>query len=302
MNPSLAIIVLNWNLYETTKHCLESLLQIDYPNHKIVLVDNGSTDNSGIRLKKAFPQIVLISNTVNLGFSGGNNVGIQYAIDHGFEAIMLLNNDTIVTPNFVYPLINMLFSSSTVGAVQPKIMYNYDRTIIWNAGGVFHKAISKPITLGEKQKDNGQFDVPLHTEWITGCCFLVKSEAIKNVGLLDERFFVYYEDLDWSFKITSLGMELIYVPDSLIYHEAGMSDKNRKTYGEGNVSPFSRYHEMRNHLFIVRRYAEGLNLVTSWSFQVFKFLGYLSFYLIRGRFKKFCYVSKAFYHGITKEV
>jgi len=300
MEPYIAIIIVNWNSYSVTKPCLESLDTVVYNNLKVILVDNGSSDNSGQRLKEEHSGIVLIENQENLGFTGGNNAGIEYALSQDYDAIMLLNNDTIVTPGFVTPLIQGLFSNEKIGAIQPKILYNYDRDIIWNAGGVFKTKTCTPKTIGEGERDKGQFNEPGSTEWITGCCFLVKSKVVENIGLLDQKFFIYYEDLDWSLKIRNHGFDLSYEPSSIIYHEAGMSDQNRDKHGEGNVSPFSRYQEMRNHIYIVKRYANGINVLSAWVYQFFKFSGYLAYYISKGRFKKFQFVIRALIHGLAR--
>lgn len=296
---SIAIIILNWNSYDVTAQCLESLKTVEYSRFEKILVDNGSSDYSDDRLKEDFPDITLIKSDRNLGFTGGNNLGIQYALDKRHDLVMLLNNDTIVTPNFMSILIDRL-GSENLAAIQPKIMYNYDRSIIWNAGGRYDSFFSLTRTIGEGIEDEGQFDGLRYTDWITGCCFLIWSDVVRKIGLLDDKFFIYHEDADWSLKIRNLGLKMGFEAKSVIYHEAGMSDINREKHGEGNVSPFSHYQNVRNHLFMVRRYARGHNMLGSWPYQIIKVTGFLVYFLLRGRFKKFQFVLRGAWHGISR--
>lgn len=299
-SPSLAIVIVNWNSFEVTANCLNSLRKVNYKHYEVIVVDNGSKDDSVDQFKKHFPEVTLLRNDENRGFTGGNNTGIQYALDKEKELIMLLNNDTIVTRNFADVLINQIKHDSSIGAIQPKILYNQERNVVWNAGGKFNSffSLSKPV--GLDQLDKGQFDEATDIDWITGCCFLVRSSVVKQIGLLDDKFFIYYEDSDWSFKISNLGLRLRYEPAAIIYHEVGMSNHNRKGHNEGNISPFTHYQVVRNHLFMVRRYAKGLNLIGSWLNQFFKICSYLVYFLVRRRFKKFKAVWNGLLDGLTK--
>lgn len=298
-SSAVAIIIVNWNSFDVTAQCLESLRTVTYNNFTTVVVDNGSNDGSGKRLKSDYPEIVLLENEKNLGFTGGNNAGIQYALDNEYDYLMMLNNDAIATPDFLSVLMDRA-QESGLKAIQPKIMYDYDRSVIWNASGKFNNFLSIPKTLGEGQKDNGQFDHLKFTDWITGCCFLVETELVKRFGLLDQRFFIYYEDTDWSLKIRDQGEKMGFEPKAVVYHEAGKSDNNRDKHGEGNVSPFAIYQGVRNHIFIVRRYAKGINWLGSWAFQIGKISAYLLYFLLRRRFVKLKHVWKGALDGLTQ--
>lgn len=298
-SPSLAIVIVSWNSFDITANCLRSLRELQYDDFETIVVDNGSEDDSVAQFIEHFPEIKLLRNTENKGFTGGNNTGIQYALDEEKELIMLLNNDTLVTPDFANILVGQLKADDSIGAIQPKIMYNQEHNIIWNAGGKFNAffSLSKPIGLDEI--DSGQHDEAKDVDWITGCCFLVRSEIVKKVGLLDDKFFIYYEDSDWSFKIKAEGYRLRYEPKALIYHEVGMSNKNRNGHNEGNISPFTHYQVVRNHLFMVKRYARGINIIGSWSNQFFKIGGYLFYFLLKRKFKKFKAVWKGLKDGLA---
>jgi GT2 family glycosyltransferase len=299
MYASLAIVIVNWNSFDVTQNCLASLRSIDYPNYKIIVVDNGSNDSSGDKLKSEFPEIILLKNEENLGFTGGNNTGIEFALNNDLELVMLLNNDTIVTPKFATNLVTFLQQDVNIGAIQPKIMFNQEREIIWNAGSSFSKVWHLTKTIGMGEFDKGDYDTQREIPWVTGCCFLTKSSIIREIGKLDDCFFIYYEDTDWSFRIKQKGYKLIYEPSSKIYHEVGKSNDNRETFGEGNLSPFSHYVNVRNHIFIVRRYAKGVFFITSMLYQLYKLVGYSLYFLTRGRFKKLKSSIRGFYHGLT---
>lgn len=298
--PTLAIVIVNWNSAAVTSDCLESLRKLIYPNYTVIVVDNGSEDNSVSKLRTEFPEIILLENHENRGFTGGNNTGIDYALNNKLDLIMLLNNDTIVKPDFANILVEKLLSDNTIGAIQPKIMYNQERDVIWNAGGFFNSFFSLLKTRGLDKTDVGQFDKAECIDWITGCCFLTRSNLVREIGNLDDKFFIYYEDSDWSFKIKNLGFKLMYEPQAIVYHEVGMSNKNRSGHGEGNVSPFTYYMIIRNHLFFIRRYAKGINRIGSWLNQFFKILTYIGYFVLRRRFKKLKAVVRGLRDGLTQ--
>lgn len=298
--PDVAIIIVNWNSYDMTSQCLVSLRSLDYADFKTVVVDNGSTDGSADQLEADFPEIILLRNGENKGFTGGNNTGIIYGIENDFNYLMLLNNDTVITPSFLSHLMARMDTDPAIGAIQPKIMFNYDRSVIWNAGTSLNKFLLTFKTIGENERDEGKYDQAGEIPWITGCCFLVKTDIIREIGPLDDKFFIYYEDVDWSLKIRNGSHKLWYEPKAVIYHEAGMSDANRVDHNEGKMSPFSHYMNVRNHLFIVRRYARGINRLGAFFYQMVKFFGYTGYFLIRGRFKKMRFAWKGFAHGLSR--
>ena len=298
--PSLAIVIVSWNSFDVTANCLLTLRAVDYPNFTTIVVDNGSEDDSVAQFRQQYPEVILLENDENLGFTGGNNRGIQYAIDEQFDYIMLLNNDTLVEPDFASILVKRLEEDEKLGAVQPKIMYNQERHVIWNAGGFFNSFFFLFNTRGLDETDKGQYDSAGKVDWITGCCFLTRRSVIEQIGLLDDKFFIYYEDSDWSFKIRKLGFNLLYEPATQIYHEVGMSNQNRKDHNEGVVSPFTYYHIIRNHLFMLRRYSRGINKIGAWTNQVLKLCKYIAYFILRRRFAKLKAVIRGVRHGLTQ--
>lgn len=182
------IIVLNWNGYEVTRDCLESLQKVAYANFKVIVVDNGSIDSSPERLRKEFRGLTVIENRKNLGFTGGNNVGIRYALEHGTDYILLLNNDTVVAPTFLSELVGVAESDERIGILNPKIYYFDLPETIWYAGGTFSMLRGFARHIGHRQVDKPRYNKRREVTFVSGCAFFVKAGVVRQVGLLDEHF------------------------------------------------------------------------------------------------------------------
>jgi GT2 family glycosyltransferase len=245
MSPKVFIIILNWNNWPDTLECLESLKNNDYPNYQVVIIDNGSQEKP----PAPNPEIKIIYNRENLGFSGGNNVGIKYALGKGADYILLLNNDTIVSHDFSSKLVEAGESDERFGLLGPKIYFTDEPKKIWFAGGHVNWLYNKGEMRGFNEIDKGQYDSPSiqETEYITGCCLLIKRKVIEKIGLMPEDYFLYYEDTDWSLKAQRAGFKCIFVPTAKIWH------KGSKSSQEG--SPSYIYYHIRNGLILAQRYA-----------------------------------------------
>jgi GT2 family glycosyltransferase len=173
--PSVGIILINWNNYEDSHKCFTSLKQLDYPNYEVILVDNDSKDGSGKKLQSEFENFAhFIFSDKNLGFSGGNNLGIRYALNQGHDYVMELNNDTEVEPDFLSKLIASIDDKPEYGAAQPLIFFNTPRrSVIWNGGGKLIEPLGLSITKFANQKASESL-LGSETDWITGCAFLIK--------------------------------------------------------------------------------------------------------------------------------
>ena len=289
MAKKLAIILINWNSFELTKDTLESLQQTTYTNYDCIVVDNGSLDGSGDLIESTFPNCIVLKSATNKGFTGGNNIGMDFALQHGYEFIMMLNNDVAVEPNFLEPLIARLDQDATVGAVQPLIYFHHDRNVIWNAGSSFNPLLGICSTPDYNKKDPGhQYkNKSKKIDWITGCAFMMRASVLKNVGLLKEAFFIYYEDVDLSFRIKNAGYQLAYVPSSVIYHIAGMSQKTNKKGKEGFVSPKVHYLNARNRIWFLKVHTPWWAIPTTFFYQFMYYLAVSFYFLSRLRFNKF---------------
>ncbi len=298
--PSVAIILINWNSFKYTNDCLNSLSEIDYENKRVIVVDNNSNDTSLRELKAIHQWVDYVENDDNLGFTGGNNEGIKYALDKGIDYLLLLNNDTLVESNFLSELIPF-FQDPSIGAVQPKIFYEHDRQLIWNAGGRFNKVFMISPTIGLDKRDSEVYNNDMSVDWITGCAFLVRADVVEKIGLTsDVYFYGCYDDVDWSLRIKKAGYKLWYCPKSVVYHAVGMAMKSDEPSKEGVLKPFFHYLANRNHIFFVRRHVKPLFWFTAYAYQVVKFFGYSGYFLYKKRYRKLKAFIHGFFHGITK--
>jgi len=222
-NPKICILVLNWNGAEDTIECVQSLQKVTYPNAKIVVIDNGSSDDSVSKIKAAHSDLKILALESNLFFGGGNNAGLQWAHEQEFEYVVFLNNDTTVEPDFLEPLIAGFDVSPKVGMVAPLMCYYATPDLIWYGGGkvnlwsgvVEHQSIRKNVAaLNPSIKK---------TDYITGCCLMMPTKLATELGGFDLFFKMYGEDVDLSLRTRSAGYELLFVPESKIYHKVSAS-------------------------------------------------------------------------------
>ncbi|MDA0313858.1 MAG: glycosyltransferase family 2 protein [Bacteroidetes bacterium] len=288
---SVALILVNWNGYAYTKACLESLKEVKEPAFQVILVDNGSQETEGERLKALFPQVHLIVNQENLGFAGGNNVGIRYALEQGFEQVLLLNNDTSVKPSFLKELQSCL-QQPGYGVAQPMILFAHDPHTLWSAGGRWNSLLGRAITLGNRVSFAEYRPQTKSLDWATGCCMLVSRKVLLQSGLLHESYFAYFEDVEWSLRIRKAGFTIGLAENAVIYHEAGAASK--KQHAEGILSPRVFYLHVRNQLFLLRQHSVHLG----YPYHLLRFLGWIAYFLIRGRFQKLSAVMQGLRDGL----
>lgn len=251
--PRVAIIILCWNGKNDTIECLKSLCDVDYPNFETIVVDNASTDGTAEDVKLSFPDVEVIKNDCNLGFAGGNNVGIVFALEKGFDAVLLLNNDTIVDPKFLSELVDVLYKSPHIGATNPVIYYYDDPSVIWSAGGY----VDAKTGIAHQNHIN-EVDTGILREEIigygVGAAILIKREAIEMAGVLDESFFLYYEETEWCYRASDVGFKTVLVPSSKVLHKV-----SRSFNGD---SAIQLYYLSRNRLlFLYRRGKSKVNLL-----------------------------------------
>ena len=297
---SIAVILVNWKKYNLTSKCIDSLNKSNYKNFKIILVDNEYSEKSLIDLRNKHKELIVFKEKNNLGFAGGNNIGIRYALENDYDYIMLLNNDTEVKENFILPLVERIEKDHFLGAVQPLILNFSNKSIIWNAGGKLNKFLGLTSTRLNNNKLNSSIVFDDYTDWISGCCILIKSEILTKVGLLDEKFFNYYEDVDWSLRMKNLGYDLGFVKESIIYHHGSSSSKNKKTK-EGVISSKIHYFNIRNHILLLKKHKNLFNFFGIIFFQIIKITSYVFYFLIRFRFNKLTMVLKGLKHGLNNK-
>ena len=244
MTSPILILLVNWNGCEDTLACLHALQKVQQPAFDVLVVDNASTDDSVARIRATFPQVRVIENESNQGFTGGNNLGLAYAQQHDYRYTLLLNNDTEVSPDFLAPLVDALENNPQAAAVGPLIYYHVQPTIIWSAGGVvdWHKGETSMVGLNEQ--DNGQYDgLPRSVDFVTGCALMVRMSVVAQVGMLDTRFFAYYEEVEWCTRMRRAGYQILFVPQSKIWHKITPSARE--------AFPRVHYYMTRNRLLFL---------------------------------------------------
>jgi GT2 family glycosyltransferase len=217
--PTVFVIVLNFNGKSVLPACLSSIYQSDYPNFEVVVVDNASIDDSFKSAIKSFSKTAFIKNPANLGFAKGNNIGIRYALERFADYIFLLNNDTVIEKNTLSMLVNTLDKNASTGIVSP-LIFNNNGTL-WFAGGSIDWLKMQARNLFQPISNS-----PYATAYLSGCAMLVRKEVFKKIGLFDERFFLYYEDTDFSLRAQKSGFKLLIVPNAHIRHLEQSNVKN----------------------------------------------------------------------------
>lgn len=313
---SASIIILNWNGWEDTIECLESLYRITYPNYEVIVVDNNSSNNSVGMLKKwaqgkekisspyfkyykknkpikyleytkeeldkgqylkdkkkldFFPsdkKLFILKNDKNYGFTGGNNIALNQILNEGrSEYILLLNNDTIVSRDFLTELIRVIENRKNVGIVGSKI-YNYGfkkrQNIIQSAGSTINLYTGNITMYGGNQIDRKQFDDIRTVDYISGTCLLIKREAVQKIGLLNDKLFAYFEDVDWCLRAKEKKYDIVYAPGSTIWHKGGKTSSK--------IPELLMYYRVRNRFLIEKRFAT--------LYQYIFFLGFYFFVMV----------------------
>lgn len=244
----LAVILINYNGKQYNEACIASLLrQRSVCETKIIMVDNASQDDSMRVIEERFggdSRIETIRLDDNYGFSYANNVGIRRACAWEAEYILLLNNDTEVREDLFAALLSCA-DRHPDSVIAPKIYYGDRRDVIWSAGGAVSPFVGKVRHVGLDKKDAGQFDTERRIGFATGCCLLLPRPVIERAGLLDERFFLYYEDTEYCFRLRKTGIAIWYCPQAGLYHKVGA--------GSGGAgSPLCAYYIARNWLLCSR--------------------------------------------------
>ncbi len=249
--PLVSIVVLNWNGVDDTIVCLDSLAALTYPNFNVVVVDNGSTDDSLPRLRPytARYPLTLIETGANLGFSGGNNVGIKRALARGADYVLLLNNDTVVDPSLLDAFVATAKRFPVAGVFSAKIYFHAEPSRIWYAGACWNDEKVRFEQVGEGELDDGQrFATVCETDYACGCAFFVPATRLRELGLLDDDFFLYFEETDWCYRARKAGYPSIFVPEAKLWHKVSVS------FG-GEGSPLALYFQTRNRLLWASRHA-----------------------------------------------
>lgn len=284
--PLVSIVTLNWNTTEITADFLKSINEhCFYPNLEIIIVDNASSVNPTAVFEQIRSDVIVIRNDQNLGFAGGNNIGMAHAKG---EFLFIVNNDTEFTPGLIEGLVDIFKKYPDAGVVSPKFHYFFEKGTIEYAGyEPVHKFTGRNGMIGCKEIDQGQYNTITETNYAHGGGMMLPRRVIDQVGGLPEDFIFYYEELDWCEQIKRKGFKIYYQPNSLIYHKESM------TTGKG--SPFKTYYQTKNRIFFMKRNMPSLNFSIFILYFIFFTLPKNSFtFLLKGQMEHL----KAFWKGI----
>ena len=253
--PKVCILVLNWNGADDTIACLGSLQELTYPHTEILVIDNGSKDDSVKRIQQVFPAVDLLELPENLLYGGGNNAGLEWARGRDFDYLIFLNNDTTVAADFVEPLLAAFASDRSVGMAAPLMCYAADPDLVWYGGGsvnlwtgrVAHKHIRDSVSsIGPRA---------VSTDYITGCCLMIPTSLAVELGGFDPAFKMYGEDVDLSLRCRAAGYQLTFTPQSRIFHKVSAS-----VGGEFGLKKLKR--KLRGLLQLYARHARWYQWIT----------------------------------------
>lgn len=299
MAKQTAIIVVNWNSFSLTNDCICSLKKMTAVDYDIIVIDNNSKDESGLKLKDCHPDILLLQAGSNLGFTGGNNLGMKYALSQGYEYLFLLNNDTFVQENLLSVLVGAMRSHPDAGAVQPIIYMNSDRSRLWNGGSFYNRWLGHPYSPGYNRVPGKQQLTTRQVDWITGCAFFLRGDVIRRTGGFAENLFIYNEDVDLSFRIREKGFQLWYTPEAAVYHIAGMSSQTESGNKEGFVAPRVHYMSIRNRIWFLKKHTKAQFFPTVLLFNFFYILAMMAYFASRLYFIKLRHVMKGVKDGLS---
>ncbi len=277
----MTVVIPHWNGEEILRRCLLSLKKSRYRDFQILIVDNGSSDNSVNMVKAEFPDVSLIESPVNLGFAAGCNLGIRSSES---PYVLLLNNDTEVDPGWLGPLVQTAGSDLEVAAVQPKILSIYDRRrfdYCGAAGGeidIFGYPFAWGRLFNMMEIDDGEYDQKREIFWSTGAATLFKRSVLEKTGLFDDGFFAHMEEIDLDWRIQWTGHRIVFEPDSVVYHQTG------GTLNEQQLKKMVLNH--RNNLLMLLRNHTWITLLWLFPIRLLLEMSTLGFSLVSGQWKR----------------
>lgn len=252
--PSVAAIVLNYNGCDVTLRALESLRAMTYPNFDLVVVDNGSTDNSHAQIASTYPEVTQVRVQVNRGPACGINAGIEWAMQRDYEYLLILNNDIEVDSAMLSELIHVIEQREDIGCVGPKTYYYRDRKRIWSAGGKLRFAEAATRERGMGQIDRGRFEKDEEVGYVCGSAMLVRRDAVYATGLWDPIYHLCVEDADWCMRMKMVGYKCFFAHKAIMWHMV--------SYITGTYTPAKTFQSGRSTAIFVRRYGGFRGLIT----------------------------------------
>jgi hypothetical protein len=277
------VIIVGWNNYDNTRECLQSILNQQQIGTEIFLVDNGSKTEPLDNLSLLFPEINYIYSEKNLGFAAGTNLGLQKALSAGYKYFLIINNDTRADLLMLSELVKPL-KDENVGLVAPFIYYYDTPDKIWSCGGFINNVLLMPLDSHNVKK--AVFN-PTERTFLSGCCYLMRRELLERVGLFDERFFLYFEDLDYCLRVNETKWKMMVIPTAKLYHKVSQSSG-------GQMSESERFFYAKSSGLYFRKHINKTNALPIIFFRLGSALKMTTQLLIRGRFT----TTWSYLHGL----
>ena len=284
--PLVISIILNTNRRADTLACLVSLEDSAYANNKVIVLDNNSTDGSIEAIHSEFPNIRIIPLEENLGYAGNNNVGIRAALDNGAEWVFVLNEDTILDPDCLELLVQAGESDTRTGILGPMVYHHDEPDLIQSAGGMLG-TYWQGCHLGKNQRYPGQYHDPHSVDWISGCAIMLRRAVIEQVGMLDERFYYYWEETEWCLRAGKSGWRIVHVPAAKLWHKGVQRDYQ--------PNPYVTYYSTRNHLLLLAKHHAPL---TAWFYTCSQILRTLTSWTVKPKWRNMKAHRDAMWHGL----
>jgi GT2 family glycosyltransferase len=247
--PLVYVVIVNWNLRDVTLDCLKSLSQVAYPNCRVLVVDHHSQDGSPEAIARQFPAVEQIVCAENRGSTAGYNTGFRRALDAGADYVLLLNNDTYIDPAALDHLVAAA-AEDGVGMVAPLILFADAPQVVWSAGARRSRLTLDLYDQQGQGQPAGRYQRIIERDFLTSCALLIKREVLETLGLMDEDFFLYHEEMDYTYRARAAGYRLLLVPQARVWHRVSLSSG-------GSGSPTARYWMAKNLIVYFRKNARG---------------------------------------------
>lgn len=247
--PHVVTVILNTNRRADTLACLASLQQNTYPRHTVIVLDNASSDGSVDAIRASFPSVQIVSLTENRGYAGNNNVGLHAALEQRADWVFVLNEDTILDPDCLTHLVEAGENDARIGVVGPMVYHHDEPTVIQSAGGELSRWWEARHA-GQNEEDRGQFARPREVDWVSGCAIMVRRAVVEQAGMLDERFFYYWEETEWCLRARKAGWRILHAPGARLWHKGV-----QRNYRPG---PSVTYYNTRNRFLLLAKHRAPL--------------------------------------------
>ena len=274
--PHVWIVVLHWRELDLTRACLRSLRDLAYEHYRVLVVDNDSDDGSLAHIRAEFPEVSILGLAANTGFAGGCNAGMRQALRHGADYVLLLNNDARLPPHVLAQLVQAAEADPCIGILTPKVVWHDQPQRLYGLGG--YRLPFRVRLLGMEALDTGPWEgPPVLLDFVFGCVMLIKRPVIERIGLLDERFFMYYEDIDYCYRAAEAGFDVGYLPPAVVPH-----------VGAGSTRRLSGLREFllgRSQQLFFRKHIRGWWWLAYCLYETFYTTRFVLRFVRRGRFR-----------------